>query len=658
MTHLEHGHGRDHAYVLAGESSPHVAPTTLDHGHGTQHAYVRGAIGSRQAPISHIAVKVPRDYHPEYPHTWGDEYHQYAKKNPHAAAIGQTQSHMKLWGRGYDTPLDDNEREASHSLRRMLNHAGHPRADEAFVVKHTRPEMMSSNVVWDREDPGVQGAALRHPDHWDYGTLAHEAAHIMVNHETGRMPGTPLSDEDNHGPTFAKHFRNLLGYVHPKLPESFDEGHGQALERIRGATGQQHTTATSHGPLYHGTSASDLTRVLPAVQHGRETFGGLSSPEHAYATGDLVQARQYADLSTMIHGGHPRVYEVRHSGPEHDLEPDPGYAPDVRSRHGFHVVRELASEELPASRFSTAVGSREAQTKRSSGPKSPRTASSILAIAFMPTKRLFGPTYGLDKRLFDGDRLKDDVRRYIYETLAEFWKGKHGVDWDEWAIIYLAGSEASEWTSEERIGNNDFDVLVGVDYDKFRGAHSRREAGKTDQEITDELNADFRILNQRTAQAYIEIDGKFEGPLSNTWYVNPDSYDIRKIKPYAAYDVTHMRWAVKPPHLPKWDISQFPEGPALVAECQAVSAYVRAILNMPEPYRTQQGYALWHHLHSDRARAFSPQGEGWFDPGNVLEKWLDQEGLWEQLVQIMVRVKADPSTMNAPTNWSNNPVLS
>lgn len=276
----------------------------------------------------------------------------------------------------------------------------------------------------------------------------------------------------------------------------------------------------------------------------------------------------------------------------------------------------------------------------------------------MPTQRLFGPTYGLDKRLFDGDQLKGDVRKYIYETLATFWKGKHGVDWDEWAIIYLAGSEASEWTSEERIGNNDFDVLVGVDYDKFRGAHARREAAKTDQEITDELNYDFRVLNRQTAQAYIPIDGKSEGPFSNTWYVNSDSYDIRKIKPYAAYDVTNMRWAVKPPHLPKWDISQFPEGPALVAECQAVSAYVRAILNMPEPYRTQQGYALWHHLHSDRARAFGPQGEGWFDPGNVIEKFLDQEGLWEQLVQIMVRVKDDPSTLNAPENWSNDPVLS
>jgi hypothetical protein len=77
---------------------------------------------------------------------------------------------------------------------------------------------------------------------------------------------------------------------------------------------------------------------------------------------------------------------------------------------------------------------------------------------------------------------------------------------------------------------------------------------------------------------------------------------------------------------------------------------------MPEPYRTQQGYALWQHLHGDRSRAFGPQGEGWFDPGNVIEKWLDQEGLWEKLVQIMVRAKSDPTTLNAPAGWSNDPL--
>jgi hypothetical protein len=278
---------------------------------------------------------------------------------------------------------------------------------------------------------------------------------------------------------------------------------------------------------------------------------------------------------------------------------------------------------------------------------------------FAPTKRLFGPTDGLDKRLFDGEHLKPDVRKYILETLAEFWKPRYGVAWDEWSIVYLAGSEASEWTSEALEGNGDFDVLIGVNYTEYRRSHSRTDPsqGMTDEEITDELNAHLKTLTAKTDPTWIWVEGVKTGPWSNTWYVNQDSYNIRNIKPYAAYDVSHDHWAVKPPHLPSWDIAQFPEGPALVAECQAVSSYARAILNMPEPYRTQQGYALWHHLHSDRSRAFSGQGEGWYDPGNVVEKWLDQEGLWEQLVQIMVRVRKHPGVMNAPRDWSNVPMV-
>lgn len=279
------------------------------------------------------------------------------------------------------------------------------------------------------------------------------------------------------------------------------------------------------------------------------------------------------------------------------------------------------------------------------------------AARWMPHERLFGPTQGLDHRLFDGDRLKPDVRRYILETLYDFWKPKYGADFNEWSIVYFAGSEASEWTSSTLEGNNDFDVLIGVDYVKMRGHMARTDPCQlmSDQEITDELNREFKMLDAKTAAVMIPVDGELVGPFSNTWYVNKDSYDIRAIKPYAAYDVTHERWAVKPPELPDWDLEKFPEGPALIEECKAVANQVRAILRLPEPYQTQQGYALWQHLHGDRSRAFGPQGEGWFDPGNVIEKWLDQLGLWEKLVEIMVRAKEDPTTLNAPASWSNDP---
>lgn len=275
-----------------------------------------------------------------------------------------------------------------------------------------------------------------------------------------------------------------------------------------------------------------------------------------------------------------------------------------------------------------------------------------------PNQRLFGKTFGLDHRLFEGEHLKDDVRRYILETLGGFWGPVFGPGWERWAKVYFAGSEASEWTSKSLEGNGDFDVLIGVDYDEIRRqvpVFDRIES--SDEQITDALNRSLRKLDEKTENAMIMVDGEMTGPWNQTWYVNKDSLDIRKIKPYAAYNVTDDEWAVRPPHLPDWDISQFPEGHPLVQEAHAVASYVRAVLALPEPYRSQQATALWTHLHTDRGRAFGPQGEGWWDSGNVIEKYLDQLGLWEKLVRARMDARDHPEMLNTPKDWSNDPRL-
>lgn len=328
------------------------------------------------------------------------------------------------------------------------------------------------------------------------------------------------------------------------------------------------------------------------------------------------------------------------------------WIPDIHHTHDLYAV-DTKGLSLHPDPYDTDVAS---YTEHVVSPERLR----LLSKNFTPSQRLFGPTQGLDHRLFDGDHLKPDVREYIIGTLSRFWEPLFGeCGWQEWAVVYFAGSEASEWTSPELEGNNDFDVLIGVNYDKFRSCQSRTSKYQhmTDQEITADLNAGLRTLDEQTAAAYIPVGGYEFGPFSNTWYVNPNSWDIRRIKPYAAYDVTHDKWAVKPPHLPAWSLKDFPEGNALQQEARAVSDYVRAVLALPEPYRSQQGYALWNHLHADRSRAFSEQGEGWFDPGNVIEKWLDQEGLWDRLVKIMVDVRAHPEKLNTPPDWSNLPKI-
>jgi hypothetical protein len=285
------------------------------------------------------------------------------------------------------------------------------------------------------------------------------------------------------------------------------------------------------------------------------------------------------------------------------------------------------------------------------------SVSDLLRTA-LPTKRIFGPTFGLDHRLFDGDQLKPDVTHYVLSTLDGFWRPRYGAGWRRWARVYLAGSEASEWTSATQEGNNDFDVLIGVHYARAREDVPAFLALSPEQ-ITDRLNAEFRTgLMPYTSGEHpvmITIEGQPEGPFDNTFYVNPNSWDIRDIKPYAAYDITNHEWAVKPPHLPDWDVSKFPEGHALVEMGEAYERLIQAIFDLPEPYRTQQGNALWTYLHTDRSRAFGPNGEGWYDPGNVIEKWLDQDGMWKDLWDIHHRADEDPSTLLAPANWSNDP---
>lgn len=211
------------------------------------------------------------------------------------------------------------------------------------------------------------------------------------------------------------------------------------------------------------------------------------------------------------------------------------------------------------------------------------------------------------------------------------------------------------WTSETLEGNGDFDILVGIDAEAFRSAHPQ-EADLDDVEIAHQVTGELQAeLNNPAYHPAIAPGQRAADSYDLTWYVNPASYDIRDIRPYAAYDVTADTWAVRPPQLPDWDITRFPEGPGLVREISGVLEMARGILAMPEPYRTQNGDALWHYVHDTRSQAFGPQGEGWWDARNAVEKALDQGGLLQPLWECMDRARHDPHALDAPTGWSNTP---
>lgn len=637
--------------------------------------------GTREiVDLTHLhkrAVSVSWDHHDDAPETWSEDYRTWTKERPHAAAVSQAQEHVRRHHPAMGMELGSVE-DATSSMQSMLRRNGHPAHGEGFVMRHPETSWRQSQAFTSDGQPGVS----LHPNRWDYGTLAHEVAHHLHENELGYKP---RDDETAHGPDFVRHYQNVLKDFGKGAPEKLGEKYQEALGRIRAQAGRRVAESKTVGP------GQDWRSSLPpeheeVVRQYEKYSPGMTSQQRAQfrsivKSAPIVDGPVYrgADVKgsygyrSKIEKSHPVGKVVNFS-----KHVSTTTRPEVAAGYG-HVVYEIHDHQakgigntlheaiMPPGKYRVQSAewrdsSAQANVDEGTQYTSPRLhvvlhPTEMKQAAWLPTQRLFGPTHGLDHRLFDENgHLKPDVRRYILETLGDWWKPTYGVGWDEWAKVYFAGSEASEWTSPTLEGNGDFDVLIGVDYDAFRANGCKcHDVDKTNEEITEELNASLRKLDEKTADAMIMVDGELTGPWDNTWYVNQDSLDIRRIKPYAAYDVSDDKWAVRPPHLPDWDISQFPEGDALVEEARAVASYVEAILKLPEPYRTQQGYALWQHLHSDRGRAFTEQGEGWYDPANVIEKWLDQQGLWEKLVEIMVKVKNDPTTRNAPANWSNDP---
>lgn len=238
---------------------------------------------------------------------------------------------------------------------------------------------------------------------------------------------------------------------------------------------------------------------------------------------------------------------------------------------------------------------------------------------WLPDGRYWAPNSPLnDQRLFNGDQLKPEVRAKILNDFYKFCI-RHGYNnFADWAIVYFAGSEASKFLGPESVGNNDFDLLVGVDYEKFKASNPSYEV----------LN-NVEIAKMLTDEMHQELNNPSFDPLGTgdhfdqTWYQNPDSYDIRSINPYAAYDVTNNKWAVKPLEVPEdWSARSIPESFWEVSEAEA--NLISVIGDLPPLERHQVATQVYGMIHEGRKQAFGKHSKSIFAFNNILEKYLDQ----------------------------------
>lgn len=229
------------------------------------------------------------------------------------------------------------------------------------------------------------------------------------------------------------------------------------------------------------------------------------------------------------------------------------------------------------------------------------------------------PEDKLDPSIFVDEKIKPWVRNSLLRMLNEFLSKKYHSPYT-WATAWLAGSGASyQWSAARYPG--DLDILIGVDYETFRKEHPDY-MGLSDTEISKMLNDDFR-------EGLMPQTKNWEG-YEVTFYVNPGATDIRVIKPYAAYDLTHDEWTVHPDpaaqaqYEPVWEqAAQRDREKAM----EIVANYSRLTTNLREAKNDatrrnaeflllnllEQATALYDDIHGSRKLAFSRTGEGYGD---------------------------------------------
>lgn len=252
------------------------------------------------------------------------------------------------------------------------------------------------------------------------------------------------------------------------------------------------------------------------------------------------------------------------------------------------------------------------------------------------------PEDHLDPHLFEGEHLRPDVRNWVLHTLYAFWTPRYHSP-QRWSRVWIAGSGISyQWAAAR--GNGDLDVLIGVDWDQFFQSNPGY-AGFSESDMAEMVNAEFHqslwpsTANQNLNGQVYEV----------TFYVNPNSTDIRNIHPYAAYDLTSDVWTVRPPTGGDFLHPQaFYEEAQREAETaqEIIGRYNHAVnaagasqpgspghLNASNAaaLAASQAGALYDNIHLGRKQAFGPQGAGYGDYYNFRWQYHKQQGTAQAL---------------------------
>lgn len=259
------------------------------------------------------------------------------------------------------------------------------------------------------------------------------------------------------------------------------------------------------------------------------------------------------------------------------------------------------------------------------------------------------PEDHLDPNLFDGDRLKGEIRTHLVNALFAFMATRWARP-QTWLTAWLAGSGISyQWAAGR--GNGDLDVLLGVDWPALRRANPRY-LDLSNAEIATDINNQLR--NELWPRTALTRFGS--GVYEVTYFLNANSTDIRTIHPYAAYNLITGTWTVRPPKLPKNPENRYPTEwkSAILTESKTAgqiidrynSAFATAQTAAPgggawtnamaiASLAADQAAALYDSIHLGRREAFGEFGSGYGDYHNYRWQSHKRNGVASALHQIV-----------------------
>lgn len=167
---------------------------------------------------------------------------------------------------------------------------------------------------------------------------------------------------------------------------------------------------------------------------------------------------------------------------------------------------------------------------------------------------LSAPSATLDPHLFSGETLKHDVQSTIVARLVGFLVDDlHMRHTSRWLKVWLAGSGITyQWNAGR--GNGDLDVLLGVDRVPFNEANPGY-AHYGDEDLAAHLNDALKAGLWPQTSHVMFGDQSYE---VTYFYNSGTGIDIKRIHPYAAYDVMTGNWVVRPPALPNDPATIYP----------------------------------------------------------------------------------------------------